>query len=136
MNKQRDDKITRIRTRDTHKREYPLISFTAELRLIVITNPLLSGILATAILEIEGAAKRNDDVQVEITDFKQFADQSGIAICTKYKNNTNTLQAEIARCGASIRGNDVLQITNKIIVQEPAKSKWCPNRYKALVVLN
>ena len=134
INKQRDEKVTRIRTRDTNHKETPLISFSAEVRMMIVTNPLLSCILSTAIAEIEGVAKKND-ASVDNTDFKLFAEQSGIASCTKYKVNSNTLQAEISKFGASIRGADVVQLTNKIMVQEPPMNKWSPTRQKSLIVM-
>ena len=134
MNKQRDERFTRIRTRDVHHRETPLISFMAEIRMMVVTNPLLSCILSTAIAEIEGVAKKNE-ASTESTDFKLFAEQSGIISCTKYKNNSNTLQVDISKFGAAIKGSDVVQLTNKIIAQEPPMNKWSPNRQKALIVM-
>ena len=102
--------------------------------MMVVTNPLLSCILSTAIAEIEGVAKRNDS-PTDNTDFKLFAEQSGIVSCSKFKINSNTLQTEISKFGASIKGSDVVQLTNKIIAQEPPMNKWNPTRQKALIVM-
>ena len=134
INKQRDEKVTRIRTRDTNHKETPLISFTAEVRMMIVTNPLLSCILSTAIAEIEGVAKKND-TSADNTDFKLFAEQSGIVSCTKFKTNSNTLQMDISKFGAGIRGADVVQLTNKIIAQEPPINKWSSTRQKAMIVM-
>ena len=135
VTKQNEDPCVKIRTKENVRGQNDNHTIvTAEIRMLSITNPLLSSILINRSNDKVVLRDGDDTSSSDVEDFKQFVRQAGLSLDKKFQNNDQTMNQSLVKLQTQPRSAITAQrIANDIMEAEPAIQEWKEIRNEPII---